>query len=148
MSWWRLRWHNCSISDNPEFINKPYGDFDDVHAGFHRRDYDPAQIVFFTTRQDGHQLNLTALSSGDDYDKTQSLIFDVKDYLPVPPSLDGGGMTSCAQLAAAIPSPTPASLDPDTASSIMVSLTRAECYATAPAKPHGYGSLWLAPGYF
>ncbi|KAL4994068.1 hypothetical protein BDV10DRAFT_177617 [Aspergillus recurvatus] len=146
---WRLRWINCSISEDPAYYNKSYpwissgysGDSlnnDDVYDGFHLSAYNiVVDTVVFSTREGASQPNLTTLTDGKDCDKASAFALpSVVDSLRIPPQLpqkDTDTVSMCPQLANSTlnstptPSPCSVSISAEAESSILAKITDDEC---------------------
>ncbi|GKZ93650.1 hypothetical protein CBS147343_9254 [Aspergillus niger] len=146
---WRLRWTNCSISEDSRYYNQsypwissPYIDgslnIDKVYEGFHYTAYNViVDRVTFSTREDASQPNLTTLTNSENCDKVSSLaLLSIVDSLRIPPQLpqeDIDTVSMCPQLAdsrlnsTSTSSPCSVSISPEVESNILAKIADNEC---------------------
>lgn len=128
--WWRVRYLNCSTTDDLDYYNEPYPwVYDHVDGRFHLSHQSTKRSLIFTTREGGIEPNLTTIDAGYNCSDTQAFISKpIADILQVPQSMSGEGLWSCPQLSTPVSPPTPnpcrASLSPEAESSILAQITR------------------------
>ncbi|KAF3392820.1 hypothetical protein F1880_008721 [Penicillium rolfsii] len=146
---WRLRWTNCSISEDPAYYNNSYpwissgysGDSlnnDQVYHGFHISAYNiVVDTVVFSIHDGASNPNLKNLTNDRNCDKASALALpSVVDSLRIPPQLpqtDIDTVSMCPKIANStlnrnpIPSPCRVSISPEAESSILAQITDKEC---------------------
>ena len=138
---WSLRWINCSRSIDGSEIDAEHTPEDE--AGFHRRTYRPQKRLVFTIDAKGIEASLTRMTCPAHSNEkvaasevAHGFVFDIKDSLKVPLALADDGVSSCALLASPAPTVGPScqqTVQPDAVSSVLASLTKAECHKATPA---------------
>ncbi|CAI7660860.1 unnamed protein product [Penicillium pancosmium] len=121
---WKMDWTNCSTSANETTSDgEPKVNLNNPWAG---------QSVRFTTKKGANQPNLTALTADDKCGDASALAFNVTKTLEPQSGYYEG--QKCAVLASPAPTPAPCkvSVAPAAASSILSTLTAAQCAAFTP----------------